>query len=200
MRYSNCQWVYDGEFLETLVPDAAYLIRGSRIFETTERDGTIYYDWPLHMARKEWPDYTACTAAFLYVVSDQSHIQGIAIDRAMLEASIGLGLIVKCFQGFTDANQASEGGSITDLSSPADLTKLQRLLTVYGYPIRSGPMTYEDIPSGWRTRCVVRIDNEMDVRRWARVMEVTGEDIRRAAASVGNSVYRISNFLGKSVD
>lgn len=60
-------------------------------------------------------------------------------------------------------------------------------------------MIDDPVESGWRSRCIVSVENPTAVHFWAKAMQVTEQDILLASASVGNKVVDISKALGKPV-
>jgi hypothetical protein len=63
VHFINHQWAVTGYGLECVQPGAGlYEAEGSRMNET--RPGTDLYDWPLHMAEKDWVDLGAFNEAF----------------------------------------------------------------------------------------------------------------------------------------
>ena len=81
--WTNSQWKLTTYGIECIAP-VLYEIPKSRLLETTERNGQTYYDWPIHMAGKEWVEPAAFNAAFRAAVA-QFAPKG--FDAAMLERS-----------------------------------------------------------------------------------------------------------------
>ncbi len=52
--FENSQWRLERRGIESTNPKRFYQIDADRLGETTERNGVVYYDWPLHMAEKDW--------------------------------------------------------------------------------------------------------------------------------------------------
>jgi hypothetical protein len=62
VHFINRQWAVTGYGLECVEPGSRYEAEGSRMNEM--RPGTDLYDWPVHMAEKEWVDLEAFIEAF----------------------------------------------------------------------------------------------------------------------------------------
>lgn len=86
--YENNQWQVTNSWVETKRPEAPYHFAVTRLAETTERSGRIYYDWPLHLAEKEWVDLEAFIEAFSQAMKLCAGKYSPPLDQEMLEASI----------------------------------------------------------------------------------------------------------------
>ena len=62
--YRNHQWRVTKHGMESIKPAPTYEFEAKRLSETTDRSGAIYYDWPIHMAEKNWVDLDAFIDAF----------------------------------------------------------------------------------------------------------------------------------------
>lgn len=59
-----------------------YSIPWKRLLETTERDKTLYYDWPVHLAEKTWVDVPDFCAVYLTAIQDHRAPNGYSIGMA----------------------------------------------------------------------------------------------------------------------
>lgn len=60
-----------------------YLIAKDRLTEPTTRNGVKYYDFPIHLAEKEWVDLVEFERAWLWAV----YLSGLKFDIEMARAS-----------------------------------------------------------------------------------------------------------------
>lgn len=86
--FKNSQWVVTDWGLETCPPEAKYEIKASRLLETTTRSGATFYDWPIHLAEKEWVNLAAFAEAFTHALSAHAGTYSGRVDPIMLKASI----------------------------------------------------------------------------------------------------------------
>lgn len=86
--FRNSQWAVTKSALKTVKPEVPYEIDISRLTETTNRSGTTYYDWPLHLAEKEWVQMAAFIEAFKKALDVHRGKYQPALDREMLDRSI----------------------------------------------------------------------------------------------------------------
>ena len=100
MRMVNWQWAITDRALEAagnatsdrvVGITSEYTIDLDRLLETADRGGGTCYDWPAHMAEKEWVDIDAFNEAFVQAIRYQFGEEMKGVDRAMLEASLALG-------------------------------------------------------------------------------------------------------------
>lgn len=87
INFSNHQWTVDLDGIEGNPETGRYFIELDRIDATTERRGVTYYDFPIHLAEKEWVDIDAFIAAFEYALRSWANLVGEAVDEAMLAAT-----------------------------------------------------------------------------------------------------------------
>ncbi len=90
MTFKNRQWAVTKDGLELLEPIPAiksYVIEASRLTET--RPGhPEFYDWPLHMAEKEWVILDAFNEAYSRALEFHKDRYYPEADPEKLEASI----------------------------------------------------------------------------------------------------------------
>jgi hypothetical protein len=89
--FKNAQWAVTDYGVETVEGDRGvppYHIEESRLTETASRPNGIFYDWPVHMARKAWVDIEAFTEAFDKALELHKGRYSPEADQDMLEASI----------------------------------------------------------------------------------------------------------------
>ena len=100
MRMVNWQWAITDRALEAAgnatsdhiaYVTSEYTIEFDRLLETSERGGTPIYDWPAHMAEKEWVDIDAFNEAFVQAIRYWLGEELEGVDRAMLQASLEQG-------------------------------------------------------------------------------------------------------------
>ena len=84
-RFKNGQWAVTAYGLGTVKPEAPYGIDKKRLMEKTVRGGETYYDWPVHLAEKNWVDLNAFNEAYREAL--EHHVPR-SVDYEMLEASI----------------------------------------------------------------------------------------------------------------
>lgn len=87
MSYQNSQWAVTEYGLETVAPEARYEIEASRLTETTKRGDDTFYEWPVHLAEKEWVDLGAFIQAFEKALELHKDRYSLNLDTEMLEAS-----------------------------------------------------------------------------------------------------------------
>ena len=89
IHFSNSQWNVTDYGIEAKPPGSVYEIDGKRLLEITDRGraGT-FYDWPVHMAEKEWVDLSAFNEAFVMALTIHGAKLDGKVDAAMLHASI----------------------------------------------------------------------------------------------------------------
>jgi len=85
--YKNHQWKVTRDGLSTI--NAEYFIEAARLLETTERNGETLYDWPVHLAEKEWVDIVAFDRAFRMALKHHANKLGGKKNSMMLLASFG---------------------------------------------------------------------------------------------------------------
>ena len=78
------QWVVDvdGDMV-TVKPAPSYLIERKRLTEKTERAGKKLYDWPVHLAEKEWVNLESFERAWVWAV----YKSGLPFDPELARAS-----------------------------------------------------------------------------------------------------------------
>jgi len=86
--YTNAQWFVDEDSVGTLQVGISYAFGAQRLLETTHRTNGTFYDWPLHMAVKNWVDLEAFLDAFQKAIDIHAAKLPDAVDRPMLEASL----------------------------------------------------------------------------------------------------------------
>ncbi len=84
----NDQWAVPLDGLEKKTDGAdVYFIEAERLLDTGGIGGGRYYDWPLHMAQKDWVDLNAFEAVFRRsLVVHAGKYRGL-FDLAKLDAS-----------------------------------------------------------------------------------------------------------------
>ena len=85
--YGNKQWIVTAEGIEA-PREGGYWIGTLQLRQTTERDGVTYYDFPIHVAEKEWVDIFYFIEAFVYALRADARMSGEAIDETMLSRTI----------------------------------------------------------------------------------------------------------------
>jgi hypothetical protein len=78
------QWMVTSTGIEPADGSKSYLIEAERLTELTTRSNGTFYDWPIHMAEKEWVDMSD----FLLVFAAALAIHGSDFDPEMLRRSI----------------------------------------------------------------------------------------------------------------
>lgn len=81
--FRNAQWVVTDEGIEAPA-EGGYWIDIDRMSQETERQGNTYYDWPVHLAEKEWVDRPLFFEAFVHALCLACRRTGEPIDEAML--------------------------------------------------------------------------------------------------------------------
>lgn len=81
--YQNHQWKVTKYGLETKKPASPYHFEAERLSELTERSGETLYDWPIHMAEKNWVDLKEFIDAFKKALG----FHGYGIDHEMMAAT-----------------------------------------------------------------------------------------------------------------
>ena len=87
MTFKNSQWAVTKYGLEVLKPEPLYKIEASRLTMTRPYNPQ-FYDWPLHMAEKEWVNLDAFNEAFSKALEFHKGRYSPKADPKMLEASI----------------------------------------------------------------------------------------------------------------
>ena len=87
MTFKNSQWAVTKYGLEVLKPEPPYEIKASRLTETTTRNDGTFYDWPVHVAEKEWVDLGAFAEAFRQALEFHKGSYSPEVNSEMLEAS-----------------------------------------------------------------------------------------------------------------
>ena len=87
VTFKNSVWAVDENGLHTVGDFPRYEIPSEEIFKITDRGGTKYYDWPVHMAEKTWVDPVLLNSAFDAAIKHFSKSSGKSIDTKMLNAS-----------------------------------------------------------------------------------------------------------------
>lgn len=84
--FRNAQWIVTHEGIEAPA-EGGYWIGMDRIGHTTERQGSEYYDWPLHLAEKNWVAIPLFLDAFVYALDFRTKANGHSIDWKMLKCT-----------------------------------------------------------------------------------------------------------------
>lgn len=85
--HRNSQWLVTHEGLEAIADSLGYWIDMDRMAQETTRSGIRYYDWPIHLAEKEWVDRALFIEAFVHALRFYARQNGEPIDEAMLGRS-----------------------------------------------------------------------------------------------------------------
>ena len=84
---SHKQWIlFEGGLL---CPNMDYPIDADRLFETRQASsaGGIFYDWPLHMAEKNWVDFAVFEDVFRAALKGlERHYDQSLMDKSFAEA------------------------------------------------------------------------------------------------------------------
>lgn len=83
----NAQWVATDDGIEAISGDRGYWIEMERVMQVTERSHGTFYDWPIHLAEKEWVNIALFLEAFLHAIRNFAAREGVVIDEAMLAAT-----------------------------------------------------------------------------------------------------------------
>ncbi len=84
----NHQWRITRDGVEKITDGADnYLIEAERLLMTGGIGGHEFYDWPLHMAQKDWVDLDAFEAIFRYALVVHAGTYPGVVDQAKLSAS-----------------------------------------------------------------------------------------------------------------
>jgi hypothetical protein len=83
--FENHQWRVTAYGVESIEPAPTYELSAKRFLETNR---TEFYDWPVHMAEKNWIDIEAFIEAFTKALSLHAGKLDGAVDPAKLTASI----------------------------------------------------------------------------------------------------------------
>ena len=86
--FKNHQWEVTKYGLEARKPEAPYEIKASRLVEATTRANGEFYDWPVHMAEKNWVDLNAFVEAFQEAIRAHSGRYSPPVDHTKLDASV----------------------------------------------------------------------------------------------------------------
>lgn len=70
----------DGDLVAT---NPSYLITKDQLTQTTERNGVRYYDFPIHLAEKEWVDLEDFERTWVWAI----YRSGLPFDADMARAS-----------------------------------------------------------------------------------------------------------------
>lgn len=81
--FKNSQWIVTHEGVEAPA-ECGYWIDMDRIGQITDRGGITYYDWPVHLAEKEWVVRPLFFEAFVHALRFHARQAGEPIDEAML--------------------------------------------------------------------------------------------------------------------
>ncbi len=82
----NAQWVVTHDGVEAPA-EGGYWIDMERVMQITERSHGTFYDWPIHLAEKEWVNIALFLEAFLAAIRNFAKRDGVVIDEAMLAAT-----------------------------------------------------------------------------------------------------------------
>ena len=85
--FKNAQWAVTDYGIETVKPEASYEIDAGRLTEMSERSNGTFYDWPVHMAEKEWVDIEAFNEAFAEALEEHEGRYSPEVDLALLAAT-----------------------------------------------------------------------------------------------------------------
>ncbi|MEO7859012.1 MAG: hypothetical protein ABIU05_01000 [Nitrospirales bacterium] len=81
------QWKVSEDGLEVAGEPFEYFIEMAKISRLTERNGIQYYEWPLHMAIKQWVDIEAFLTAFEKALEALEDKEGAPINQKALANS-----------------------------------------------------------------------------------------------------------------
>jgi hypothetical protein len=84
--YQNSQWSVTKSGIEARRPES-YFIEADRLDETTDRD-QVYYDWPVHLAEKDWVNLNLFGDAFLKAAEMLKTKYVGPFDRGMFDRSM----------------------------------------------------------------------------------------------------------------
>lgn len=86
--YQNSEWSVTDEGVEGIGDEKGYWIKLSRIADVTERNGSSYYGWPIHIAEKECVPVEPFITAFLAALRYFAGRVGLCINELMLECTL----------------------------------------------------------------------------------------------------------------
>jgi len=86
----NGQWQVTNYGVESIVSATTprYDFAADRLLETTDRHNGTFYDWPVHMAEKDWVDIEAFIEAFQAALAIHAEHIGAVANPTMLETSL----------------------------------------------------------------------------------------------------------------
>lgn len=86
--FSNAQWRVTSFGLETTAGQPRYEVAKGSLTETTDREDGTFYDWPVHMAEKDWVDLSAFAEAFAHALDKHVGAYSPPADNDLLERSL----------------------------------------------------------------------------------------------------------------
>jgi hypothetical protein len=86
--FQNHQWAVTEDGVKSIKPAPIYPIEAHRLLERRGVGEGKFYDWPLHMARKNWVDIEAFIEAFSTALQLHAGKYKGKVDPDMLQASI----------------------------------------------------------------------------------------------------------------
>src|SRR4051794_21428864 len=85
--FQNAQWAVTDWGMEAAHPEPPYEFEAERFTETTVREAITYYDWPVHLAEKDWVDIESFIEAFSRALDLNSDKYNSKVDPDMLNRS-----------------------------------------------------------------------------------------------------------------
>lgn len=81
--FKNSQWVVTCDGIESPA-EGGYWIEMYRVGQETSRGAVTYYDWPVHLAEKDWVNRPLFFEAFVHALRRYARQTGEPINEAML--------------------------------------------------------------------------------------------------------------------
>ena len=88
IKFKNHQWEVTSNMVKSCRPYPTYEFEAKRLSETTDRGYGIFYEWPVHLAEKNWVDVDAFNEAFVRALEIHKGKYVPPLDAVMLKHSL----------------------------------------------------------------------------------------------------------------